>query len=139
MDGSTESWVIIATEQDHSQVDANEVGPMDNLQNSGKRPPSKDGKWAVVGIKGWWVVSRMGGLHQWEEVIRKFWNSTQKQKGESSVEKRTPPRGSNSEILKFYTETKIEIQRQKRTPQADLYGTTSASESWLRRTPLHTG
>ena len=64
--------MIIATEQDHSQVDANEVGPMDNLQNSGKRPPSKDGKWAVVGIKGWWVVSRMGGRHQGEEVILKF-------------------------------------------------------------------
>ena len=73
-------------------MDANEVGPMDNLQNSGKRPPSKDGKWAVVGIKGWWVVSRMGGRHQGEEVIRKFGNSTQKQKGESSVKKRTPQR-----------------------------------------------
>ena len=48
-------------------------------------------------------------------------------------------RGSNSEIQNFYTETKMEIQRQKRTPQADLYGTTSASESGLRRTPLQTG
>ena len=56
------------------------------LQNSGKRPPSKNGKWAVVSIKGWWVVSRMCGRHQREEVIRKYGNS-QKQKWKFSVKK----------------------------------------------------
>ena len=41
-------------------------------------------------------------------------------------------RGSNSEIRKF-KETKIEIQRQKRTPQAELH---SSTWGWIFRTSI---